>query len=67
MVRPYDLTRWRGMASRCHRHELAEPVRQLCDEVERLRLMCLDYQQRLAMLTQRDLEQLRDLSASDQA
>jgi hypothetical protein len=55
------------MASRCHRHELAEPVRQLCDEVERLRLMCLDYQQRLATLTQRDLEQLRDLSASDQA
>lgn len=36
MVRPYDLTRWRGMASRCHRHELSTPVRQLCDEVELL-------------------------------
>lgn len=36
MVRPYDLTRWRGMASRSYRHELAMPVRQLCDEVELL-------------------------------
>lgn len=34
MIRPYDLTRWRGMASRAHRHELAEPVRVLCDELE---------------------------------
>lgn len=36
MLRPYDLTRWRGMASRSYRHELAMPVRQLCDEVELL-------------------------------
>lgn len=34
MIRPYDLTRWRGMASRAYRHELAEPVRLLCDELE---------------------------------
>ena len=48
MIRPYDLTRWRGMASRAYRHELAEPVRVLCDEVQLLQLQLADAQQRLA-------------------
>jgi hypothetical protein len=48
VVRPYDLTRWRSMASHAHRHELSEPVRRLCDEVE---------------LLQRDLKEQLEINA----
>lgn len=48
MVTPYDLMRWRAMASRAHRHELATPVVRLCDEVQLLRMQLADAQARLA-------------------